>query len=122
MPLYLYRRFPIQLYYIVYICGGFGGLQYLVPSRLYGLRSRLVLFAFVWVTWWAFFHFHSTKEYLLRELCLLLQVQHYSLSLLYLCCFGAESLTLVPSELKEKRIQLLRRWQHSGDWKSTLQV
>lgn len=122
MPLHLYRRFPIRLYYIVYFIGGLFGLQYLLPSRLYRLWWRVGLLLLVGCMWWAFLCFHETKQYLYRELCLLFLVQHYCFSLLYVWCFGEESLTLLSSELKEKRIELLRRWQHSGDWKSTLQV
>ena len=122
MPLHIYRRFPIQLYYLVYVCGGFVGLQYLLPSRLYALSTRILLFVFLWLTWYFFVQFHLSEQFLYRELCLLTQLFHYLLSLLYLWCFGAESLTLLTSDIKEKKIELLRRWQESKQWKSTLQV
>ena len=122
MPLHIYRRFPIQLYYLVYVCGGFVGLQYLLPSRLYALSTRILLFVFLWLTWYFFVQFHLSEQFLYRELCLLTQLFHYLLSLLYLWCFGAESLALLTSDIKEKKIELLRRWQESKQWKSTLQV
>lgn len=122
MPLHIYRRFPIQLYYLVYVCGGFVGLQYVLPSRLYALSTRILLFVFLWLTWYFFVQFHLSEQFLYRELCLLTQLFHYLLSLLYLWCFGAESLTLLTSDIKEKKIELLRRWQESKQWKSTLQV
>jgi hypothetical protein len=122
MPLHIYRRFPIQLYYLVYVCGGFVGLQYVLPSRLYALSTRILLFVFLWLTWYFFVQFHLSEQFLYRELCLLTQLFHYLLSLLYLWCFGSESLLLLSSDIKEKKIELLRRWQESKQWKSTLQV
>jgi len=98
------------------------GLQYLLPSRLYALSTRILLFVFLWLTWYFFVQFHLSEQFLYRELCLLTQLFHYLLSLLYLWCFGAESLTLLTSDIKEKKIELLRRWQESKQWKSTLQV
>tara|TARA_Y100000817_G_scaffold184099_1_gene143865 strand:+ start:862 stop:1179 length:318 start_codon:yes stop_codon:yes gene_type:complete len=103
--------------------GGCFGLQYLVPSRLFSFRGRLLLFCLLWATWWAFLSFHRAELFLYRELALLLQCLHFLLSLLYFFCFGGESLSLQTSDIKERKIELLREWQRKSAWKkSVLQV
>ena len=124
MQLGLYRRLPIQFYLIVYLLGGCIGLQYIVPSRLYVLKTRIFSLLVLSLLWWLFFYFHEQGLYLYRECVLFLQLFHYSFSLLYLYCFGRESLKLLSSDIKDQKLELLQRWNRRTDWKrnSLLQV
>ena len=124
MQLGLYRRLPIQFYLIVYLLGGCIGLQYIVPSRLYALKTRLLFLVLLSSLWWLFLYFHQQHLYLYRECVLFVQLFHYILSLFYLYCFGGESLLLLSSDIKDQKIELLQRWNRRTDWKrnSLLQV
>lgn len=124
MQLVLYRRLPIEFYLVLYLCSGCFGVQYIVPSRLYTLKTRIVSLFLLSFLWWLFLYFHQQRQYLYRECVLFVHLLHYLLSLLYVYCFGSESLNLLSSDIKDQKLELLQRWNRRAGWKrnSLLQV
>ncbi len=120
----LYRRLPIALHWTVFVCGGCFGLQYVVPSRLYSIKARLLSLCLVFSLWYAVFFFHERNAIVLRESALACLVAHYCFGIFYVCCFVHESMTLLSSDIKDKKLAILKSWQRDASWKrqSILQV
>lgn len=120
----LYRRLPIALHWTVFVCGGWFGLQYIVPSRLYSVRARLLSLCLVFWLWYAVFFFHFRKAIVFRECALACLIVHYCFGIFYVFCFAHESMALLSSDIKDKKIAILRSWQNGASWKrqSILQV
>ena len=120
----LYRRLPIALHWAVFLCGGCFGLQYVVPSRLYGIKARILSLCAVFSLWYAVFFFHERHAIVFRESALCLLFMHYCFGIFYVFCFAHESMTLLSSDIKDKKLAILRSWQKDASWKrqSILQV
>lgn len=120
----LYRRLPIALHWTVFLCGGCFGLQYVVPSRLYSIKGRVLSLCLVFLLWYAMFFFHDRHAVVYREVALSCLLLHYCFGLFYVFCFAHESMSLSSSDIKDKKIAILRSWQRDASWKrqSILQV
>lgn len=112
------------MHWAVFLCGGCFGLQYVFPSRLFSIRGRLLSLALVFTLWYALFFFHARNAVVFREVALACLFLHYCFGVFYVCCFVNESLALNSSDIKDKKIEILRSWQRDSMWKrqSILQV
>ena len=120
----IYRRLPVALHWTVCLCCGCVGLQYVVPSRLYSIKGRIVSLFLVGLLWWALFFFHERNAVVLRECALVGLIAHYCFGIFYAVCFAHESTTLLSSDIKDKKLAILKSWQRDTSWKrqSILQV
>jgi hypothetical protein len=111
MHSFLYRRLPVFSYYVIFFFGAPFGLPYVCPSRLYSLRARIAGVALLAALWWSLLYFHRVEAFNYREAVLFLHLLHYTFSIFYVCCFVNESLTLLPSDIKERKLSILSRWR-----------